>query len=175
MEYNKKSHAGKPKIGVSAYDYPAILKRIRMMGGKAGIKKPLDFYNFRHSACRLAKLSNLPHDLAAEKFGHSVEFYIDTYARLNREDMVNRHRKATGEVVKEKKIAKPILCSVCDTVNEPKKEYCDKCGNPLSLTVALKEEKARDKKLNDLEKQMQQLLKLVNIREDRIESKRKKR
>jgi len=44
------------RLQVIRYSYPAIAKRIRVAGRKAGIGKPLDFYNLRHSSCVLDKM-----------------------------------------------------------------------------------------------------------------------
>jgi len=81
---------------VKAYKYPALQKRLKNLGKSASIKKPLDFYNFRHSSCALDKKSNLPADLAAERHGHSVKYYIEVYGRLDVSETVNRFEQHLG-------------------------------------------------------------------------------
>ncbi len=142
MEYPGKNH--KQIHGIQKYSYPAMLKRVRQTTVKLKFKKPLDFYNLRHSACYISKLENTPTDLAAEKFGHTVSFYIETYARLDAKDKVNRFKlhNREGKVEEEVKDTKPILCTVCENVNEPGTETCEKCQSPLSLKTALDKEQA---------------------------------
>ncbi len=165
MENPNKSRKTKNKI--VRYSYPAVRKRVEQLGFRAGIKKPLDFYNFRHSACSMAKRENTPTDLAAEKFGHSVDYYVNTYGRLTTEEKVNRHKRHNGEKVKDneteesKADTKPILCSFCDTTNEPNKEICEKCGSPLSLKKALQVEKVKSKELTDMKKQINDIPNLI--------------
>ena len=78
------------------YKYHAFSKRLRTLGKRAGVNKPLDFYNFRHSSCTLDKKDNLPADLAAERHGHSIKFYTDVYGRLNADDTVHRIQQYFG-------------------------------------------------------------------------------
>lgn len=154
------------------YNYPAMCKRFRQIGKDAGITKPLDFYNFRHSACTLAKLDNLPTDAAAEKFGHSVKFFTETYGRLTVRDKVSRFNKVYGEDSSEEAKKKeeearkqqPIICPFCNYSNIPGAKLCEKCTRPLmSPKDALSE---RDK-LERLQKQVELIYDLIKSnRED---------
>ncbi len=151
MESNSKSR--KNVKGINAYEYAALSKRVREIGKKAGVNKPLDFYNLRHSATVLLKEQNYPAELAAKRFGHSLKYYLDTYGRESDKQKRGRFKKAEGELKEETEDTKetPILCSICDNVNEPGKEYCEKCGNPLSLKLALEQENKKDEKIAELE------------------------
>ena len=72
------------------YEYAAIRKRIRGLGFRCEFKKPLDFYNLRHSSCALDKIDNLPVELAADRHGHSVKYFTGVYGRLSTKDIINK-------------------------------------------------------------------------------------
>jgi len=148
------------------FHYPALQKRIRQLGERANIDKPLDFYNLRHSACVISKLDNVPEELAAEKFGHSIEYYTGTYGRLSSEDRMKRYSKVYGNGEEEeakKKDTKNIECQRCGTINLPGSdgaEFCTKCNAALNLGKALEVEKENENKVKELIKeQFKQLIK----------------
>ncbi len=119
------------------YDYYAIQKRLKELGNGIGFRKPLDFYNLRHSACYLSKMDNVPEEIAAEKFGHSIQYYTATYARLSSDDVIERFSRHYDVSVERKDPEKNILCRKCDFVNMASSEFCEKCGSALSMKVAL--------------------------------------
>ena len=125
------------QLSVMPYRYPALAKRIKVAGRKAGIDKPLDFYNLRHSSCVLDKLDNLPVDLAAERHGHSVKYYVGVYGRLSVQDVMRRFHShyGTGEE-EEKQVIEHQTCPVCKKLNEQAKDWCSSCGTPLNATGA---------------------------------------
>jgi integrase/ribosomal protein L40E len=122
---------------VIRYGYFAIQKRISQLAKKINFDKPLDFYNLRHSACTISKMDNVPEELAAAKFGHSVNYYVNTYGRLSTEDILQRYSNHYGITVKSKEPQKNIICSRCEFVNEPNAEVCEKCGAALNIKKAL--------------------------------------
>jgi len=136
------------------YQYPAILKRIKQLGLKIKLDKPLDFYCLRHSACTISKLDNIPEEEAAKKFGHSLQYYTETYGRLTTEDSISRMGKAYGLEEEKKMIEKTIICSRCRFVNVPKSEICEQCGTPLSIKKALEVDKDKEKELDELKKKI---------------------
>ncbi len=121
------------KLSIKPYNYPALAKRIRVAGRKAGIIKPLDFYNLRHSSCVLDKLDNLPMDLAAERHGHSVKHFVGTYGRLSVQDVMRRFHShyGTGEE-KEVQLIEHQTCPACQRPNDHTKDWCSSCGTPLN-------------------------------------------
>ena len=125
---------------IKKYDYYAVQKRIRGLGKKVKLDKPLDFYNLRHSACTISKLDNVPEEEAAKKFGHSLKYYAETYGRLSTEDSMSRLSKVYGLEAVEEEIEKNIKCSRCDFVNTPDAELCEKCGAALTVKKALEEQ-----------------------------------
>ena len=125
------------QLSVMPYRYPALAKRIRVAGRKAGIDKPLDFYNLRHSSCVLDKIDNLPVDLAAERHGHGVKHFVGTYGRLSVQDVMRRFHShyGTGEE-EEKRVIEHKTCPICKRLNEQAKDWCSSCGTPLNATGA---------------------------------------
>lgn len=162
------------------YKYPALQKRVRELGMKAGLVemeaikkydnrgrsylykqvkggKPLDFYNFRHSACYLSKLDNVNPELAARKFGHSLKYYTETYGRLSAEDDIKRYSLHYDLVADKKKKAleTPVKCEICNTINEPGAVRCENCNRPLTLEEA-------QKSVNEIDELKKQMAILVN-------------
>lgn len=146
------------------YKYGAVCKLIRDLGEKAGINKPLDLYNLRHSACAMAKKENLPIELATKKFGHSAKYFIETYGRLTIDDDIERtddHYRVMSEKTENDFV--PRQCSICGFVNPVSAEYCEKCHNPVTLEKALEgmsEVESLKKRIKEMEK-YQKILKKV--------------
>jgi len=139
------------------YTYSAAKKRIKNLAKLAGITKPVFLYNFRHSSISISKQENLSPEMGAEKYGHSIQFYISTYGKLSSEQKAKRFKQhyGEGEVKKEDK-PKNLICPICETINEPNKELCGKCGSALSLKVALEKEKKGEKEIKELKETMTQ-------------------
>lgn len=137
------------------YDYYALSKRIREIAARAGIRQPVDFYSLRHSSCFMDKLDNLPSDLAAERHGHSVEYFLSVYGRLDVEDKLNRVKRHYGqEDTERKKAEQNIICQRCDFVNTPGRDFCEKCAAPLSMKIALQQEQNKEQELQQLKEQI---------------------
>jgi integrase len=139
---------------IKPYNYYALRKRIGEIAKRAGVEKPTDIYNMRHSACYLSKMDNVNPELAARKFGHSVKFYTDTYARLSSEDDIKRYSKIykVGKEQEEEE-TKPIICERCKFTNEPNADFCEECSSPLSIKAAMK---GQDE-LSQMKKQMSEM------------------
>lgn len=127
------------RVKVKRYPYPAMRKRVRLLGRKIGITKPLDFYSLRHSSCVLDKMDNLPVDLAAERHGHSVKHFVSTYGRLSTKDLVNRFQSHYGiESEDVQPAVEHLICPTCKTLNIQNADWCSECGTPLNTKGALK-------------------------------------
>jgi len=132
-----KSHSPKPNNStVRRIGYRNLQYRIDLMRDKSGIDKPIDFYNLRHSSCYLDKLDNVPTDLAAERHGHSVEFYVGTYGRLSIADKLARVRNHYGKPEEKRTLLRNNECPRCHGVNAPEAEFCRVCTAPLSVEKA---------------------------------------
>jgi len=150
------------------YDFYAIQKRIKLLAEKMNLDKPMDFYNLRHSACTISKLDNIPEEEAAKKFGHSLQYYTETYGRLTTEDSISRLSKVYGLEMEKRKIEKSIKCSRCDFVNTPDSELCEKCGAALTVKKALEGQEKVDLKDQFILKVISGLMKKGKI-DDAIE------
>ncbi len=138
LESSIHGHVDRSQLEVKRYPYPAMAKRVRNAGRKAGIQKPLDFYNLRHSSCVLDKMDNLPVDLAAERHGHSVKHYVGTYGRLSVQDVMRRFQSHYGAAdVEPAKMLEHQICPVCKALNSEKQNWCSSCGTPLNAKGAL--------------------------------------
>jgi len=150
---------------VTRYGYFAIQKRIKLLAEKIKFDKPLDFYNLRHSACTISKMDNVPEELAAAKFGHSMDYYVKTYGRLSTEDILQRYSNHYGVTVKNREPQKNIVCSRCEFVNIPNAEVCEKCGAALSVTKALEiqdENKNLKEDISNLKEQLNKINSFMN-------------
>lgn len=164
LESVKRSHRTVAEAAqkVERYSYRTIQYRFDLMFAKAGIDKPSDFYNLRHSSCRLDRLDNVPNDLAASRHGHSIDFYINTYGRFSLEDTMQRLRSVYGKVQVKRTLLVNEACPRCKQVNEPEAEYCRVCGTPLSAETAAKsfqQKQAVEEKLASMEQMLTMLLK----------------
>ena len=143
------------------YRYAAIKQTFRRLAKKAGFKKGVSLYMFRHSAISLAKQERMSAEIGAERFGHNITYYVDTYGKLTQEQKINRQKQAQSgeEAKKEKKEPEPILCSICDTINEPRKDFCEKCNSPLTLTKALEIKNKHKEELEQMKNDLKEYFK----------------
>ena len=127
------------RLHVKPYRYAAIKKRITGAARKAGIEKPMDFYNLRHSSCVLDKLDNLPVDLASDRHGHSVKYFTGTYGRLSVQDVMRRYNSHYG-MAEEEEVQKIIhqTCPVCKKLNPEQSDWCTSCGTPFNTEGAIR-------------------------------------
>lgn len=128
------------------YGYKAIQLRVWDIGKKAGMEKPLDFYNLRHSAIVMSKTAGLADSIAMKEFGHATtRTYSEVYGRLSDEDQRQAIEKIHGLKAEEVEQEKNAICGVCKYSNEPKSDYCQNCTHPLSA-VAVETLKSQDRK-----------------------------
>jgi len=156
METPKNSHT-KRKHFQNKYNYEAIVKRIKTIGERANINKPLDFYNFRHSSAVLMAKWGIPVEIRAKNMGHSIKMHIETYGRLCLDDDLDLFDKANGLNKQEEEHQANNVCKICSTINESGLSHCKKCNSPLSLVVALESERDTKEKLDSLQEQMTKL------------------
>lgn len=123
------------------------------MFAKAKLEKPCDFYNLRHSAVVLSKKDNVPPELASEKFGHTIEYYVHTYGRLDETDILERYESHYGITKESETLQQNIKCR-CGAILEPGTEICSSCGNPVSLGKALDMKSETEKRLEEIERKM---------------------
>ncbi len=153
------------------YAYPAIRKRIRSLGFRCDFKKPLDFYNLRHSSCTLDKIDNLPVELACDRHGHSVKYYTGVYGRLSTKDVVNRFKSHYGEKIETSRRKENAICEFCEYPNPHDAKACLRCNGLLSTSdrafgatgkfkEILEKESEIERRSVDLENQENRMLEL---------------
>lgn len=118
------------------YAYPAIRKRISSLAFRCGVKKPLDFYNLRHSSCALDKIDNLPVELAADRHGHSVKYFTNVYGRLSTQDVIKRFKLHYGEKVESDRVRENLSCEFCQYPNPRDAKACMQCNAILDVKHA---------------------------------------
>jgi len=150
---NMRKSAAENKANIIRYNYRTLQLRIDFMMEKSGLKKPSDFYILRHSSCVLDKKDNVPEELAANRHGHSIAYYSNTYGRLDIDGVLQRARKHYGMEDEEKKEPlKNIKCPRCKAINEPKASYCQSCGSPLTTEQAAKSYAFQEEMSEELKK-----------------------
>ncbi|HBF12499.1 MAG TPA: hypothetical protein DDW49_03775 [Deltaproteobacteria bacterium] len=162
MENTKQSSTFRSGDADVRYKYDAIRQTMRRMAKRAGFKNGMSLYMMRHSSVALKKKERMPLDVAAEMMGHNINFYINTYGRLTDEEKIDRVKGHYGEKTpgKDEKEAS-LLCSICQTINEPHRELCEKCSQPLTLTAAMKHDKSAElqEQLTAMQEQINLLIK----------------
>lgn len=124
--------------------YDALRTMLRKVAAKAGIKKRIYPYLFRHTV--ITKYANRLSNAQLEKVAgwtHGTEMH-NTYEHLSDLDVSKAVAKANGiETSEEVEEIKPRIkiCGRCSYTNSKDAMYCGRCGSALSLEVALQEEK----------------------------------
>jgi integrase len=153
---------------VERYAYPAIRKRVRSLGFRCDFKKPLDFYNLRHSSCALDKIDNLPVELAADRHGHSVKYFTNVYGRLSTTDVINRFKLHYGEKISEKTLNRNILCEHCEYPNPHEGKMCLRCNASLNSRDAIAGATGKFKEILEKETEIGQRSKDLKDQQNRM-------
>ncbi|MBU4300014.1 site-specific integrase [archaeon] len=145
-------------------------KILKEAAKKAGIKKRIYGYLFRHSGATIL-YGTIGEALAKRVMGHSADTRCArVYNHLNNDDLLDGVKRANGLPEDEKKIEPTGVCPKCSHPNGYGAATCSRCGMCLSLEAAIevkiKEEdeleyKARSKKLLDFVENNPRLLKTL--------------
>jgi len=164
---------------------------VKRLARKAGIKKRVTSYLFRHS--RLTELANILKDsqLKALAGWTASSRMAEHYIRLAGLDIdspildyygVKREKKAEAEL-------KPRICPRCEHVNPPNAVYCEKCGLALDEKVVMEKlsrEEELEKRIEELEKRYasdelfrllsleNKILKIMFFKRDQLNAEQKK-
>jgi integrase/recombinase XerD len=124
-------------------DYSGIRKMLKISAERAGIKKRIYPHLFRHS--RASYYANRMTEQQLKVFfgwaGGST--MVATYVHLSGKDIDNAILQANGEKTREEVYEpklKVIPCPRCRENNGPSSRFCIRCGSPLDIATALKEE-----------------------------------
>ena len=126
-------------------DYSAIRMMLQRVAKRAGIDKRVNPHSFRHARATdyASRLSDQQLKMLFGWVGGSK--MAETYVHLSGRDVDSAVLQANGykpvEVQTPK--LKVQLCPRCHLANGPDAQYCTRCGSPLSIDVALLEEKTQ--------------------------------
>jgi len=123
-----------------AFDYNAARKVLRELGRKAGVRKRIYPYLFRHStATRLANL--LAEAQMCLYFGWRQGSRMPSfYVHLSGRDVDNKMLELYGLKPKENGFKDQIqICQRCQANNSPVSKFCNRCGSALDLKTALED------------------------------------
>ena len=139
------------------WSYLALNKTIKALAEKAGIKKDVSIYTFRHtSATRDAKLGFTEAQLCL-KYGWKIGSRVPAvYLHLSAKDLRDVVRNIYGGKPLEPPKPQTIECPKCHALNHPSQYYCSNCGAPLNpqeiaqKSVSIEELKYSIEKLTDI-------------------------
>ena len=131
---------------------PHIHRRLEAIGERAGVTKPLNPHNFRHSFVTIAKRHyDLPDDTIKFMLGHAKGSKVmeTTYSHLTDEDHLERMNVATGlkEPEDEPAPLTPDICPTCSAQLDAQDKACSRCGTvfaPDSKAVQEAKERTED-------------------------------
>jgi site-specific recombinase XerD len=151
-------------------EYAACRKILRVVAGKAGIKKAVNPHNFRHSAAT-HWANYLTEAQMTQYFGWVQGSDIpQVYVHLSGRDIDDAIQKAKGlkpreEEEKERALA-PKKCPRCGMINKSTGKFCNRCGVVLDVKTAIELQEREDDAANWIEK----ALKDPKLKEDMIEA-----
>jgi len=139
------------------WSYTACNETIQALAEKAGIKKDVSIYTFRHtSATRDAKLGFTEAQLCL-KYGWKIGSRVPSvYLHLSAKDLREVVKNIYGGKPLEPSKPQTIECPKCHALNHPSQNYCSNCGSPLNpqeivqKSVSVEELKYRIDKLTDI-------------------------
>jgi len=120
--------------------YSTIRSLLRRHFRRAGIQKPFHPHIFRHSRATYVLANAIFNESQAKAyFGWAADSrMLATYSHLIDQDANNavlRENNLTT-VQKQQEELKPTECRICGELNQPKSEYCIKCGAVLDMKKA---------------------------------------
>jgi len=145
-------------------DYPAVIKILKTLAKRAGIKKRLYPHLFRHS--RASHLANkLTEAQMKEYFGWKQDSDMAAvYVHLSGRDVDAALLKASGILAEEELKTEKfrlVTCQRCGESNSPGSGFCRRCGSPLSLAVALEVDRFKDEAIESLKSTVENFKKQV--------------
>ena len=120
--------------------HSGVVKIIRRSFERVGMKKKSNPHWFRHSRASLLA-PNLTEVLLCKYMGWTLgSKQVKTYCHLCTEQLEHAYLKMQGVETAEKESIKRIAKCGCGTINEKSARYCFKCGRPLSVEIAIRDE-----------------------------------
>ena len=120
--------------------YKSIMDLMRRLFKRAGLQKPFHPHIFRHSRATYVLANGLMNEQQAKAyFGWApASDMLATYSHLIDQDANNAILKENNLSIAQvqKNDLKPMECRICGELNQPKTEYCVKCGAVLDMKKA---------------------------------------
>jgi len=124
---------------------------------RAGVKKKHNLHWFRHSRATLLA-PYLTEPLLCKYLGWVLgSNQVRRYVHLCNQQLDDAYLKMHGLKEEEEESDKPLKCG-CGVVNDAASRYCYKCGRPLSVEVAIKDE---ENKKVEMDKTVQLLMEIA--------------
>jgi len=127
---------------VKQLGYPTVLKKLKKAARKAGIKKRVWPYLFRHSritsACTKLSYSQMCQVFGWKQGSDMPQFYVhlsgddrdEAFLKMNGLESISNARSENTAYV-------PQVCPRCKRTNSPDAKYCNGCGLALEVRFAL--------------------------------------
>lgn len=130
---HKYNWENKPYEPGDRLDNSSIYRQLQRIGDRAGVDKPMNAHNFRHTFVTVAKRDyGMDNDTIKRLIGHSADSNImeSTYSHLTDDDIIAEAERATG--LREDERESPLTPDVCDNCGEPvpmdTAKACPSCG-----------------------------------------------
>jgi len=145
-------------------EYSALRKMLRVIAGRAGIKKDVNPHNFRHS-----RATFLANHLTEAQMNQYLGWVPGSgmpavYVHLSGRDMDDAILELRGLKPKEEKpesTMAPRTCVRCGTSNKATGQFCIRCGAVLDVSTAV----AMQDQLQDLDQKFSRLLRDEKVQE----------
>jgi integrase len=132
--------------------YRAVTKMLQVAARRAGLTKPVNPHNFRHTrATELAKDPSISSAILEKAMGWTPGSRMaETYQHLAGRDLEDALRRAHGLGPIAERSQTPIhhrprSCGRCGTQNEAEDRFCGRCGGPLDVEAVLDSEALKEK------------------------------
>ncbi|WP_226041245.1 tyrosine-type recombinase/integrase [Natrinema sp. DC36] len=118
-------------------DHSSIYRLLQNIGERAGVDKPTNPHNFRHTFVTWAKRDKgMDNDTIKHIIGHDPDSTVmeTTYAHLTDEDMMKNAEQAVGLIEEEDDSPfVPDNCPACQKPLEGSEQFCPDCGSKVDI------------------------------------------
>lgn len=121
-------------------NYEGCRKRIIEIFARSGIQKKCNPHFFRHSRASLFANKLTEQSLNSYMGWTQGSRQTRTYVHMATEQLENQILEINGINKKENQVQPTIQTCICGTINNSDAVYCFKCGKPLSLKTAIKDQ-----------------------------------
>lgn len=172
VEVHTQDH-GDGKEAAAKVSYHALKRDVERTAERAGIDKPVNFHQWRHSRATFMA-SRFTEAQMCEWFGWVQGSRMPgKYVHLSGRDIDAAYGELHGKVDEEDQEVKtvPRSCQRCGFENRPEARFCDRCGSPVSVEVAMDLDQSEEALTEEMtEQDMQFALQLVEAMKNDRES-----